>query len=206
MRSRLIIIAGGSGSGKSTLAANLYHSYPSVFSVVHLDDYYKSFAEVPKFPDASPNPEHPDALRFNDVLRDIKLLSLGQSIAVLTKSELYNPGYDPKLHNKITYRIEPRPIVLLEGFLALAEPRIRALAYASFFLDMAIDASAQRRSRNKLPISSEYITSVLSPFHARYVEATREYAMQIIDVASKTQNEVLQAVLIDLRHRGLLKN
>ena len=40
-------------------------------------------------------------------------------ITIFTKSELYNPEFDHALKNKIKYTIEPKPVILLEEYLAL---------------------------------------------------------------------------------------
>ncbi len=43
---KLLGIAGGSGTGKSTLSISLVQKYPTIFGLVHLDDYFKSREDV----------------------------------------------------------------------------------------------------------------------------------------------------------------
>jgi len=96
---KIIGMAGGSGSGKSTVAIALCKKYPEKFALLHLDDYFKKTEEVPKL-EGFTNWESPESIRFDDLFKDIKSLSEGREIKVLTKSELYNPNYDRNLKNK----------------------------------------------------------------------------------------------------------
>lgn len=194
MVGKLVLIAGGSGVGKSTLAIKLVKRYPSVFSLVHLDDYYKTPVEVPKLASGTPNWDHPDALRFDTLFTQIGELLAGASISVETKSELYNPEYDPALRNKIRQVICARPIVLLEGYLALWDERIRRLSHLSIFLDMPIEQSVQRRGKNKFTAPVGYFESTLIPVHKLYVEGTKKYAQVVIDVTTAHPMEVLKQI------------
>ena len=204
MRSKLVVIAGGSGAGKSTAAIGLCRRYPKDVALVHLDDYYKEPVEAPRLPDGSVNWDSPNALRFDDLTRELRGLLDGGAVTVLTKSELYNPGYRAKLRNYVRQRLEPRPIIILEGHLTLFDQRIRTLADACIFLEMPIEESVLRRSCNKFTPPAGYFELVLFPAHLRYVEATRCYAHAVIDVATLTDGEVLSRIEDVLRERGIL--
>lgn len=190
---RVIGIAGGSGSGKSTLAVFLCSKHPNDCVLLHLDDYFQKKEKVPK-KDEFTNWDHPNAIRFNDLYRDLNLLLRGKAVTVLTKSELYNPNYKTELRNKIKHLIEPRPIILLEGYLAFWDPRIRKLMDLKIFLDMPIKDSAQRRSANKFAPDQAYVNEVLEPMYRKFVAPTKQYADLVIDVTSKNKEEVLNQV------------
>jgi uridine kinase len=204
MSKRLLIIAGGSGSGKSTLAANLYRRFPGAVSVLHLDDYYKKSQDVPILPESFRNADVPDALRFSDMARDIRRFLNGEGVEVSTKSELYNPDYDPHIRNRITHLIEPRTLIVVEGFLALHDPEIRSLAYTSIFLSMPIRASLIRRSANKLAMPDVYFSSVLIPSHDRYVVPSMEFAETIIDVELLSAEEVFESTMTLLAAKDIV--
>lgn len=193
MPNKLIAIAGGSGSGKSTLAVSLCTQHPRDFALVHIDDYFKKSGQVPVL-DGFVNFDHPDAIRFNDLRRDLAVLIDQQPIKVWTKSELYNPRYRSELKNKIEQVIQPKRFILLEGYLALYDARIRELADLKIYLDIPIQASVQRRSTNKFKLSALYFTEVLDPMHREFVEPTREFADAVIDVSDKTTADVLRIV------------
>ncbi len=190
-------IAGGSGSGKSTLAVALCKKYPDRCAVVHLDDYFVSTAEAPKLAGFT-NWDHPDAIRFDDLLRDLQMLKNNLPIRVMTKSELYNPEYRAESKNKIEYTIAPKPIIILEGYLALHDPRIREMLDYKIYLDLSIEESAKRRSANKFALDPDYFSQILVPMHRQYVEPTRQYADLVVDVSYMNQEEVVSMVERDL--------
>lgn len=197
MNYKCIGIAGGSGSGKSSLAISLCQKFPEQFALLHIDDYFKPTADVPKFGEFS-NWDDPDAIRFDDLRNDIKALLLGESVKVLTKGELYNPEFTIELKNKKEVIIEPKPTVILEGYLALHDTEIRELMDLKMYLDISITESIRRRSTNKFAINDDYLHNVLIPMHWEFVEPTKQYADLIIDVSDKTQEEVFEIVVKSL--------
>lgn len=187
----MIGIAGGSGSGKSTVAIRLCKKYPEKVAVVHVDDYFKRKQEVPLL-EGFTNWDHPDAVNFERIFKDLILLKNGQSVTILTKSELYNPDYRQSLNNKIEYCIEPKPIIILEGYLALWDKEVRDLLDHKVYLDIPIEESVMRRSANKFLLDQEYFLKVLLPMHRAYVEQTKKYADMVIDVTHKDADEVFR--------------
>lgn len=204
MSRKMLIVAGGSGSGKSTLAANLYRRFPGTVSVLHLDDYYKRPEDVPILPNGFRNADIPDAFRFGDMARDIRSLLDGEAIEISTKSELYHPDYDARARNRITYRIEPRALLVIEGFLALHDQEIRSLANTSIFLRMPVSVSLNRRSKNKPPMPAEYFSSILIPSHHAYVVPSMTFAETIIDVESLSTEEVFEKTTAILAAKGIV--
>lgn len=189
----LVAIAGGSGSGKSTVAVALCKKYPDKIAVLHIDDYFKGKEHVPMFENFT-NWDHPDAVDFERIRTDLASLKSGEPVTILTKSELYNPGYSHALKNKIEHTVEPRPIVILEGYLALADQGVRNLLDHKVYLDIPIEESAKRRSSNKFALDQEYFSKVLVPMHRKHVEPTKSHADQILDVSKMDADEVLSAV------------
>ncbi len=201
---KLIGIAGGSGSGKSTLAIALCRKYPNTFALVHIDDYFKKSADAPR-KGKFINWDHPDCLRFDDLHEDLQKLIRGESIFVNTKSELYHPDYDPKSRIRISHEIQPKPIVLLEGYFALYDERILRLIDFKIFLTMPIEQSMRRRSVNKSVHNTAYLSEVLAPAHSEFVEPTRNHADLDIDVTVCSPTEVFSEVEDALIQKGLLK-
>ncbi len=186
---RIIGIAGGSGGGKSTLATAIYNAYPNQCVVVHGDDYFKKKEEVPLSGEYY-NFDHPSALKMDALYRDIVSLQNGQPVTILTKSELYNPAFDPELKNKIEYTLLPKPIIIIEGYLIFHDPKIRELMDDKIYLDIPISESSKRRSGNKPKVSMDYYETVLFPMHTEFVEPSKKYADVVIDVTNKTTEEV----------------
>lgn len=191
MNTRIIGIAGGSGTGKSTVAISLCRAHVEDCAVVHLDDYFKK-SEDAVHEGGVINWEHPDSLRLYDLYHDLCTLKEGKPITVLTKSELYHTAYDYALKNKIEYVIEPRSVILVEGYLALHDPRIRDLMDLKIYLDMSVEESSKRRSANKFAIDKEYFENILQPMHEKFVVPTKAYANFVVDVSGKSSEEVFK--------------
>ncbi len=193
MTTKIIGIAGGSGSGKSTLAVSLCKKYPDQFALLQLDDYFKSKADAPVLGQFV-NWEHPDAIRWNDLIRDITDLKAGKSVTISTKSELYNPEYDWQLKNKINYIVEPKQLILIEGYLVFAYEQLRALCDMKIYLDISIEQSLKRRSANKFAPEQAYVEQVLLPMHEQYVAPTKNYADIVIDAGTHSTEAVFDMV------------
>jgi|SRR3989344_227162 len=192
---KIVGIAGGTGSGKSTLAIGLYRRYPDKIALMHLDDYFVEPEHAP-IVNGIINWDDPSAIRFDDLYRDIVSLMHGKSVIVMTKSELYNPGYDPELRNKIPYVIEPKPVILVEGYFTFYDMHVRELMARKIYLDIPIVESLKRRTKGG---SSEYYRDILIPMHKKFIEPTKQYADLVIDVAKSGIDEVHDAVEFNIR-------
>lgn len=186
-KTHCIGIAGGSGSGKSTLAVALAKKYPDQIAILHLDDYGAKKEHIPML-NGFLNREHPDAIRFDDLHRDLHALQSGRAITVRTKSELYNPSYTLEEDNKIEYTIEPKHIIIVEGYLVFHDARIRDLMDKKIYLDMPIEESLQRRTKFR---DEEYFKKVLVPMHHQYIEPTKQYADVVIDVSTMNIDDMM---------------
>jgi uridine kinase len=175
------------------LAIGLCRKYPDSFALVHLDDYFKP-KEIAPAAHGFTNWDHPDAVRFDDLLRDLLALQNGRPISVITKSELYNPDYNPELRNKIEYTIKPRPAVVVEGHLLFQDRRIRELMDLKIFLEAPIEETHKRQSSNRRNFGPVYCNNVLIPMYKKFVEPTKQYADIILPVAGRHRNEVLAMV------------
>ncbi len=203
MHRSLIGIAGGSGSGKSTLAIALHKAYPNETVLVQLDDYYKTYEDAPRYAGGI-NWDHPDALRFDELVHDLNLLLKGEPVKILTKSELYNPGYRPALRNKIEWTLEPRALVILDGYLALYDPRVRQLINWSVFLDMSIEESVKRRTLNKFSPPQAYFEEILFPIYRSVVVPTKQYADLVLDASTTTPEEIFRITNVAIQAQGLV--
>src|SRR5712672_1332572 len=115
----IIGICGGTGSGKTTIANRILQSV-SADEVVFIqqDLYYRNLKDLPLDYRNAANFDHPDALDNDLLVNHLKLLRAGEAVEL--------PIYDFRTNSRLpdTVRIEPRPIVILEGILIFAEPRL----------------------------------------------------------------------------------
>ena len=99
------------------------------------------------------------------------------------------PLYDFSEHRRRpeTERCEPRPVILTEGILLLAEPRIRELLDLKIYVDTDADVRLARRIRRDLEergrdlddVLRQYMESV-RPMHLEFVESSKRWADIIV--------------------------
>ena len=85
-------------------------------------------------------------------------------------------------------KIEPRPVILVEGILLLADPRIRDLLDIKVYVEADADErilrrisrDVEERGRDLNGIIDQYLTTV-KPMHYLYVEPTRCMADIVIN-------------------------
>jgi uridine kinase len=195
----IIGIAGASGSGKSTLATHIKKKYSEKVEVIHFDDYQKEEKEVPLLENMR-NWDHPDAIDFEKLLNDIKKLKNKEEVKILTKDRLINPNYE-EVGRKENI-LQAKPILILEGYLALHSDKIRELLDYTIFLDIPIEESMKRR--DKLVEGDEYNSKILKPMHLKYVKPSQKYAKLQIDALKNNSEKVSQLVEQKLRELKIL--
>ena len=187
MKPTFIGIAGGTGAGKSTLCAALMNKYPNKIGLIQLDDYFKPSDEIPMLEEHK-NWDHPDALYFNKLAKDLSKLSQGKPVVINTKNERLNPEYK-KTGKRIAVTFKPKPIMLVEGYLVFFDERIRKFFTTSLWLDVDHKTRWSRRVHFKYPAYEE---KVLLPMHNQFAEPTKQYAERIIDVSGLSKEQVLK--------------
>jgi uridine kinase len=189
MKPIFIGISGGSGAGKSTLCTSLLNKYPDQIGLIQLDDYFKKAEFVPEYNNFK-NWDHPDALRLDQLHQDLLDLQEEKTVKIWTKNERLNPDYK-KTDKRIEVEFEPKPIMLIEGYLVLHDPRIRELFETSIWLDIDQEESWKRRVHFK---KDGYLENVLLPMNKQFVQPAKKYAEHLIDVTSMSKDEVFEQV------------
>lgn len=175
-------VAGGSGSGKTTIVREIVQALgPDRISVIHHDSYYCDRSSVPADERESLNYDHPDALETRLLVRHLEELRAGRAVEV--------PVYDFSTHTR-TERVEhvqPRPIVIVEGILILAERALRELMDIRVFVrtdaDLRvirrIERDVAQRERSLESVVEQYVKTV-RPMHLEFVEPSERWAHVII--------------------------
>ena len=183
MKTLIIIgIAGGSGSGKSTVQRRILDSFGEDHIVIlEHDAYYRDLSHLPFEERAVFNFDHPAALETELCVRHLDALKQGHAIAC--------PVYDFANHVRLdeTKRLDPRPVIILDGILVLAEPELRSRMDIKLFVDTADDVRLMRRIRRDLTERQRSIDSILEqygrtvrPMHIEFVEPSKRFADVII--------------------------
>lgn len=178
----VIGIAGGTGSGKSTFTNRLKSRFSEDIAVVYHDNYYRRQDDVPFEERKKVNYDHPDSLETDLLIEHLKLLKQGKAVDC--------PVYDYSRHNRSNQvvHIEPKKIIVIEGILLLADPRLRELIDIKIYVEADADERILRRivrdvkerGRDLDNIVEQYLTTV-KPMHYLYVEPTRATADIVIN-------------------------
>ena len=178
----VIAIAGGSGSGKSTFASRLLHQFPESVSLVSCDNYYKAQDHLPLEERRLLNYDAPDALEFDLMAQHLKALKTGEAVDC--------PVYDYALHTRSSKveRIEPRPVIIVDGILILSDPNLRELFDLMIYVEADADERILRRARRDMEtrgrqiddIMHQYLSTV-KPMHETYVEPSKKHADLILN-------------------------
>ena len=178
----IIGISGGTGSGKTTVANRILESV-SASEVVFIqqDSYYRNLSDLPLDYRQLANFDHPDALDNDLLVNHIKKLKAGEPFDL--------PLYDFKTNMRMneTRRIEPKPIVIVEGILIFADARLLEQMDIKVFVDTPDDIRFIRRLRRDLAERGRTVESVIEqyigtvrPMHMQFVEPSKRYADVII--------------------------
>jgi len=198
--SLLVGIGGGTGSGKTSLAVRIQERVGEERCLLLAQDaYYKDGSSLSPEKQAAINYDHPDAYDTSLLVQDLRDLKAGRPVPHLT----YDHGaYSRKVQPDA---LTPRPLVILEGILVLAEEALRRLMDIKLFIDADADVRILRRldrdilerGRSFESVQRQYLESV-RPMHLEFVEPSKRYADLIIPGGA--QNEVaLEAVVSRIR-------
>ena len=181
MSSLVLGIAGGTGSGKTTIANRIVEAIGERAVCIDHDSYYSDLTHLPFEERQRVNFDHPDALDNALLIRQLGELKTGRPIE--------KPTYDFRNHVRTseTTRIEPAPVIVVEGILTLVIAELRELFDIKVFVDTAADIRLMRRIRRDLEhrgrtfsdVRDQYYRTV-RPMHLAFVEPSKQYADVII--------------------------
>jgi uridine kinase len=181
-------ICGGTGSGKTTIARAIVDAVGAERVVlVEQDSYYRNLADMPLDERHQANFDHPDSIDSDMMVNH--LLRLKQGLAV----EM--PLYDFVTHTRSEQIviIHPRPVVIVEGILIFAEPRVLDLLDVRVFVDTPDDIRLMRRLERDITERGrtfertlEQYRRTIRPMHFEFVEPSKRHADIIIPEGAQT--------------------
>jgi uridine kinase len=201
----VIAVAGGSSSGKTTVVNKIMSNFQTEkVEVIRHDDYYKDQSDKTLEERRAVNYDHPLALDNDLFYEHIKDLLAGKAID--------KPTYDFVALNrqKVTEKIYPAEIIILEGILVLEDERIRNLADIKIFVEADDDTRLIRRikrdtterGRTLENVLNQYLTTV-KPMHHAFVKPTKRYADIIIpnDYSHDVAVDIIKAKISTILNR-----
>ena len=182
----IIGIAGGSGSGKTTLARNIKETFSDDAVLISMDSYYKHSPELTYEERVVRNYDHPDAFDLDMFIDHVRALKQGKTIVV--------PQYDFTTHLRSdqTVTVESSSIIILEGVLLFADPRLTELMDIKVFVDTDADVriirrivrDVKKRGRSLDSVVAQYLGTV-KPMHEQFVEPGKKIADIIVPEGGK---------------------
>ena len=182
MGSTIIGIAGGSGCGKTTLACRLERALPpSTIATIGLDQYYHEQRDLSEEERGRLNYDHPSSLDVDLLIKHLDILKGGVAVE--------SPVYDFTIHTRAdtTLPVEPRPVIILEGILALVDVRLRKRIDISIYVDTPPDLrfirrlqrDIKERGRTMESVCRQYLETV-RPMHQQFVKSQRIFANTVL--------------------------
>jgi uridine kinase len=176
--SSIVGISGGTGSGKTTAARRIIAA-AGVENVVLLqqDSYYRDLIAMPLDQRRCANFDHPDALDNELLLNHVRMLRSGRPVE--------RPVYDFAAHVRKPERVrlQPAPVIIVEGILVFCDERMRRLMDLKIFVDCdpdirfirRLERDLRERGRSVESVIGQYLATV-RPMHLQFVEPSKRYA------------------------------
>ncbi len=195
----IIGIAGGTGSGKTTVVRRIAEKLPPhCVAIVPLDSYYNDTTDLTPEERKAINFDHPDAFDWKLLTEHIRLLKHGQAIEQPTYS------YIESNRQKETVHVEPKPVIIIEGIMALHYKKLRDMMDLKIFVDTDHDVRLIRNIRRDVVERGRTVDmvldryeKVLKPMHEQFIEPTKKFADLIIPwgVDNKTGIHILKTYI-----------
>tara|TARA_B100001079_G_scaffold175451_1_gene150556 strand:+ start:16 stop:636 length:621 start_codon:yes stop_codon:yes gene_type:complete len=196
MDNKLFGISGSSGSGKSFIVKFLKSRLgPEVLSVIYHDNYYKKREDQEKDRQGNYNFDLPSSFHQDELVEDLIKIKSGKSI--IRKEYTFN---NPKI-NPRSLRVEPKPIVIVEGLFLFNDPNISKFLDKKIFIDCDLNVMIDRRitrdhekrGYDKSDVLYKYNNHVLPAFN-KFILPHKDKSDLIVN-NSKNNNSAPEAIL-----------
>ncbi len=200
-RPLVVGIAGGTGSGKTTVARKLADALPTErCALIEHDFYYRDRSNLPADDRERINYDHPEALESDLLAEHLRRLRAREPVNV--------PIYDFVTHTRSrqTRRVEPAPVIIVEGILVFVEAAVREQMDVKIFVNTDADLRVLRRIRRDLEQRGRSFASVreqyyqtVRPMHLQFVEPSKRWADLIVPEGG--ENTVAIGVIVSMLQR-----
>ncbi|MBO4465679.1 MAG: uridine kinase [Bacteroidales bacterium] len=179
----VIGIAGGSGSGKTTVVRAITETLKGESVVtIPLDSYYKDSSDLTDEEKRNHNFDHPDAIDWELICKQLSELKSGKSI----EQPVYS--YISCSRSKTeTVHVDPADVIIIEGILVFTCPELRDQMDIKIFVDADDDDRLMRvmtrdiveRGKDVRWVIERYSKTV-KPMYLQFIEPSKRYADIII--------------------------
>jgi uridine kinase len=178
----IVGVAGGTASGKTTISSAIVERVGSErVALIQHDAYYRDISHLPLEARRKVNFDHPDSLESDLLVAHLDALCRGEPVQV--------PQYDFTLHMRRTEtrRVDPHPVIFVEGILIFVEPALRERFDIKVYVDADADLRFIRRLRRDVSERQRTVESVIEQYlntvrlmHLEFVEPSKRYADVIV--------------------------
>lgn len=152
------------------------------------DAYYRDNPQPLHGERRKQNYDHPNSLETELLVAHVEQLLLGRAVPV----PVYDFTHDCRTDEVLW--VEPSPIILIDGILIFAEPKLRELMDIKIYVDTDADIrfirrlqrDIEERGRDLDSVVTQYLTTVRT-MHLEFVEPSKRHADVIIPGGGRNQ-------------------
>lgn len=179
----VIGIAGGSGSGKTTVVKAITDNLKNQkVVVIPQDSYYKDTADLTDEEKRTHNFDHPDAIEWELLCKQLKDLKEGRAV----EQPIYSFISCTRSKTE-TVKVEPADVIIIEGILIFTCSELREQMDIKIFVDAddddrlmrVVERDISERGKDVHWVIERYSNTV-KPMYLQFIEPSKRYADIII--------------------------
>ena len=143
---KIVALTGGSGSGKSTILNGIRDHFGDDITILSLDDYYHPVTEIPVDDKGETNFDLPEAIIYDNLIRDIYALQKGETVEIDTYT------FNRDMMKSECVIKTPSLWLIVEGLFALHDMRVREMIDIKVFISASVETRLKRRKYRDLTI------------------------------------------------------
>jgi uridine kinase len=143
---KIVALTGGSGSGKSTILNGIRDHFGDDITILSLDDYYHPITEIPVDDKGETNFDLPEAIIYDNLVRDIYALQRGETVEIDTYT------FNRDMMKSECVIKTPSLWLIVEGLFALHDMRVREMIDIKVFISASVETRLKRRKYRDLTI------------------------------------------------------
>ena len=143
---KIVALTGGSGSGKSTILKGIRDHFGDDITILSLDDYYHPITEIPVDDKGETNFDLPEAIIYDNLIRDIYALQKGETVEIDTYT------FNRDMMKSECVIKTPSLWLIVEGLFALHDMRVREMIDIKVFISASVETRLKRRKYRDLTI------------------------------------------------------
>lgn len=188
----IIGISGASASGKSLFTQTVYQELKDVFGdqigIIAEDSYYNNQDHMTMDERRAVNYDHPNSMDHALLEKHLQCLRQGQTVDI--------PTYCYETYTRLpeSMQLKPARVLIVEGILLLADPKIRKQLDLSVFIDTPLDMCLVRRLKRDVIERNRTMDSVLTqyqatvrPMYFEFVQPSKQFADIIVPRGGKNR-------------------